>query len=208
MARELTKINWDHGLPEPIALQRQLQNQLEALIGDARRDRVIHRPEDTWPLVRSLTAAQEVLKGYAGAFSAVAKVAVAEVEEELLEAVKEQNGIPLSGMTVPDAEGDIKISLDTPNVWAIDVDALVTAVAIEIGGEPDDDNGAGIRIATEAIMRFLTLGKFEPQISKVNAFAKELAREGEDQLASTVNSAVTKTVPYKGVKVARDTGRK
>lgn len=54
-----------------------------------------------------------------------------------------------------------------------------------------------------AMRALVQCGKFEPQVTKVRAYADSLARQGEDGLAAAVNSAINKTVKLKGVKVGR-----
>ena len=45
--------------------------------------------------------------------------------------------------------------------------------------------------------------KVELQVSKVKAYANGIARRGDDQGAAVVNSAITTTQSYKGVKFER-----
>lgn len=207
MANELQKVDWTETLPDAQDLKRHLTGQLNRVLADARRNRVVATPEDTWPLVRSLTDAHDVLTRYGKVFREVAQVVKAEVEEELLEAVHEQNGVPISGMTVPDSAGDIVIDRDAPNVYDIDLDALRQVAATVTQGryESQDANDPAVTVGLimEAMSLLLELGKFEPQVSKVKAFAVRLGREGGDDLASVVTSAVSKRTPYKGIKLNR-----
>jgi hypothetical protein len=65
-------------------------------------------PEDTYDLVRRLTAGEEVLTQWAQAFTDAAKEARALVEEEALTALGEYPGVegaPASSLFVPDGEG-------------------------------------------------------------------------------------------------------
>jgi hypothetical protein len=58
-----------------------------------------------------------------------------------------------------------------------------------------------------AFDRLTSLGSFSLQVSKVEAFRKELARR-DTLLASTVAGAMSRTVKYTGVKMSRVTPTK
>jgi hypothetical protein len=78
----------------------------------------------------------------------------------------------------------------------------------ENNGTAQQGAAVGVAVA-EAIVDALSnvgqLGKFEPQVSKVRAYAKDLARNGEDRAASIVAAAITTKTTYNGVKVERKT---
>lgn len=186
------------GLPAPRDLGKLLREALEGHIEEARKGRDVQLPEDTYPLIRSLAVAGELLDDYATTFKSVAKVSVQEIEEELREAVGDQDGVPNSGMTVPDAQGDVKLSLTMTNGYDIDVNTLrsvVVALVAELEGAAE--------AADLAIQTLLECGNFTPQVSKVRELADQVSRQGDDQMASVVKSAIRKTVTYKGVKVSR-----
>jgi hypothetical protein len=211
------------------ALRRQLN---DAVMAERNRRGEVTTPEDTYPMHRALARVIEMCGEYSRAFGAAAKEAKAVAEEELVDAVGEQAGIPNQGLTVPDREGDIRIGPDTVNEYVFDPDALRNAVAFEImeslevhqslittlgdtfdtgmleGDEVNklhqelDDFLA--ELLTMAMGRMMELGRFEPQISKVRKFTADVARmPGADGVASTVTSTIRKHTIYKGVRVER-----
>jgi hypothetical protein len=183
-------------------------------------------PADTFRVQRYLQEVSEKLAEYERVFKGVRghiKLLVAEV---LADAVGEQDGIPAEGLTVPDRDGDIRISLDTTREHTISEEMLLPAfasmfaeqhaeaimraydqVATRTTNGPEDERArVGVAVA-EAIVDALSnvgqLGKFEPQVTKVRAYAKDLARNGEDRAASIVAAAITTKTTYNGVKVER-----
>ncbi|HEY2101421.1 MAG TPA: hypothetical protein VGH72_33495 [Pseudonocardia sp.] len=216
-------------LPTARNIRTVLREQIEAgVITERRRRGDVHQPEDTFPMQRSLADVIRACLEYRDAFDFARKEALAIAEEELITAVGDQDGIPASPLTVPDAEGDVKITLDTQNEYDIDPDALRSAVAFavlsdsaelierlfreDIRQTPDQDwderEGILAQLITDALTMLGTLGKFTPQVSKVRAFAAELARTpGGDGVSSTVSSSIRKNVRYRGVKVERKEGK-
>lgn len=208
-------------LPHPNDLRRQLRTTLGAAYTAALAARgAVHVPEDTFEIQRRLAVTWEAFDGYARAF-ADAKKLVAEMQfEQLVEAVGEQDGIPNQGLTIPDTEGDVHLSREHAKARTFDFDTLIQVVAAEVAGEmiagakaegeyiseaggtvlDEHDLTDGIRVA---INRFLELGKFEPQITKVNAYAQVIARHGDDRRSSVVTGAVTEKQTFKGVKFER-----
>lgn len=188
-------------IPSPHRLRVTIEEELSRLIREARAERgEVQLPEETYPLVRALVASHELLSDYASAFKKAASTAQQEVESELLDAVGEQEGQPVSGMTVPDARGDIRVSLDTANEYDIDMDALRNVVCLVVG---ELHGNGGAESADLALSMLLSMGSFTPQVSKVRAFAQDTSRKGEDGLAATITSAIRKVTRYKGVKTAR-----
>jgi hypothetical protein len=208
-------------VPAAPDLRKQLHLGLDAMITEGRAGRTVAAPEDTYPLQRRLAAVEETAKDYGRAFSEFARDVRAVVEEELADAVGEQDGIPMSGLTVPDTDGtDLKITLDARNEYDVDRDALFPALAYavlseqsdaisamfraEFTGDGDTAQAALVGLLTYAMGRAVNHGRFEPRVSKVRATAKELARQpGGDVLAGTVTDAIRKTVLYRGVRVER-----
>jgi hypothetical protein len=88
------------------ALRSQL---IEALRADATERRAargaVVTPEDTYDLVRRLTAAQEVLTQFSQAFADAAREAAALIAEEAVTAMGEQDGVPNGSLFVPDGAG-------------------------------------------------------------------------------------------------------
>lgn len=207
-------------LPSARSIAAQLKAQLNGAVAAERARRgAVALPEDTYPMHRALARVIETCGEYSRAFGTAAKEARTVAEEELIDAVGEQDGVPNQPMTVPDPDGDIKVGLDTQNVYAMDLEALFSAVAFEVISilEPKEllppgadammieSLEAGFADALVLGMTRLTeLGKFEPQITKVRAFTKTLARMSEaDGVAASVTSTIRKRSIYKGVKVER-----
>lgn len=202
-----------------------------ALLREARGTVVV--PEDTYELVRRLTAAQEVMTQWSQAFQAAAAEATALMEEEAVTAVGGLPGYeeaPSGSLFVPDGAGQ-RIAV-TPNwkagettwdastliAWVIDQEAEnVSAAGCTCeppphGTGPDEDcgeHGRPVTIAREvaaaAIERLHTLGRFTPQASKVEAERKRLAGLQRDSDAAVLRQ-VRSVGPrqYQGVKVTRE----
>jgi hypothetical protein len=205
-------------LPAPHELVGMLRAQLDNLVNDARNGRgEIAAPEDTFDMQRGLAAVHEGLTDYARAFSKIAKEALGYVQDELIEAVGEQDGIPMAGLKVPDLDGTtISIELDKTNEYTFDHDALRSAVAYSVlMARRGEDPTRGVRseevdnwvvsLMIDAMTLLETLGQFRPQVTKVRAFTAELSRlPGGDLIASTVTSTTRKNPLFKGVKVKRE----
>lgn len=213
------------GLPEPVEFQRTLR---EALNTGFARERALAGgetllPEQSYRLHRMLGTAHDTCKGYKAAFEFGRKL-VGDLQAELLSDVHgESDGVPNGGLTVPDAEGDIRLTVASSNVHTIDVEDLYSTVcASVIGTGPtgleaylvDMVNGDGDRAPedlpdvlaealTTAMRQLVALGKFEPQITKVRTFSAEVARQGDDALAAQVTAAVRTTRKLDGVKMTR-----
>jgi hypothetical protein len=207
------------GLREPVILKRELVRRIqEAYAALAGERGAVHVPEDTFAMQRRLGTTRDQFTGYMAAFRDAVGLLKQLMEEELVEAVGEQDGIPNQGLTVPDAEGDIRLSLDTPRVYSIDLDQVRTTILENVLRNVDlMDVADGTAPTTrqlydlvevsveEATTRLLSLGKFELQVSKVKAYAATLARAGLDKQSSVVSGAISETHPYKGVKFERKT---
>ena len=193
-------------LPDPIQLQRALKDRIQAAYATLYEQRGrVDTPEDTYEMQRKLATTDEQFKGYMTAFREARKVIAQLQQEELVEARGEQDGIPLDGLTVPDRDGDIRLSLDAPAVYDIDLEQLLAVLLTNIMDRaPVADDVELIPYAVgETAAALLSWGKFEPQVSKVKAFAATLARNGRDKDASVVSGAITQRNPYKGVKFER-----
>lgn len=209
-------------LPAPRDVGRALREALTARVNAEREARgEVHQPEDVSPLVRSLAGAKELLDEYARAFTGAAGLAREELDEELLAAVGEQDGVPLSGLTVPDLDGtDIRITLNKTNNHNIHQYTVLTAVightiARMKGGEPeqrenepdeeyDDRYWSWVfRVIERVLDQVLNLGSYSMQVSKVQAYAVALAGQGEDNLAAVVRGSIKTTQNYRGTKLER-----
>jgi hypothetical protein len=131
------------GLPEPVEFTRQFKAGIERAFAVARAE-LGESParEDTFALHRTLAKGFELAKGYKGGFEAGRKL-FADLQAELLaDAVGEQDGVPTSDLTIPDAEGDITLKVGSSNVHTIDVEGLKAAVAAHVIGHDVIDGPA------------------------------------------------------------------
>lgn len=190
--------------------------------------------EDVYDAVRWAQGIAESFHEYGRAFASAAVLVGQYAEEELTEAVGEQAGIPTKNLTVPDVDGtDIRLTKTTTNVHHIDQNSVLQALAVslvqgdELAGEmsvilsdlydrtewTDKATEEATYAAAEAKLVEILLGAFESliglgsfslQVTKVEAFAKELARS-DTTMASTVTGAMGKTTKYTGVKMTRVT---
>lgn len=217
-------------LPTATDLKRQMLEAIDGgytLLATARGE--VTRPEDTYEMQRRLAGAVETLTKFEQAFATGRRALNSYQKEEFELALGGREVTPRESMNVPDAEGDLRVAADTENKYSIDVEALISACSVTVIGtesrapgatldayvtdvvngdtDPFVDPGGLADILAEALgvgmRQLIACGKFEPQITKVRAYADSLAREGEDGLAATVNSAINKTVKLKGVKVER-----
>lgn len=209
---------YEDNLPAPHDLVGMLRAKLEEVVENARRGRGdVATPEDTFAIQRGLAQVHEGLTDYARAFSKIAKEALGYVQDELELAVGEQDGIPVSGLKVPDLDGTtVAISLDTTNEYTFDHDALRSAVAYFVivtrrgegaprGVKSDEVDSWVADLLIQAMELLETLGQFRPQVTKVRTFTADLSRApGGDIIASTVTSTTRKNPQFKGVKVKRE----
>lgn len=220
---------------DPADLTRFLRARLEALVlaGRAARGEVTV-PEDAWPLLRSVATVQEQLDQYSRAFREVSREARGYLLDELVDVVGEQDGIPVSGVEVPDDGDVIKIGRDIVRTFAVDMDALAKAAALlevddptgpalevirsaldahaatgnltedELTAEGQWMQGRFVEFAVAVVAAVLRTGKFEPQTTKVKAFTTHLGQRGMDDLAASVSSTVHRTDTFRGVTVKRE----
>lgn len=207
-------------LPTASDLKRQVLTAIDtgySQLAEARG--AVTRPEDTYEVQRRLAGAVDTLTEFEKAFRDGRKALNAYQKDEFELALGDREVQPRESMTVPDAEGDLRVSADTENKYAIDVDELASvAIASTMGSlaswvtdivngddevPPDRLEGVLVDAMLNAINALLQCGKFEPQVTRTRAYADTLAREGNDPLAAAVNSAIKKTVKLKGVKVER-----
>jgi hypothetical protein len=228
MTDELVPFAEPSRLPAPADLKETLRRELSEHVTAERAARGdVHQPEDTWALVRKLGGAFDAFSEYANAFKSAAAMARRELDAELIAAVGESDGVPLAGMAVPDVnDTEIKFSLDQGNQYTIDADQVIQVVVanlIEItrDTEPEWDedleDAAGYRARYEtwmaglmvlAIDHVMQLGSYAMQVSKVRAFAADLAAAGADSESAVVTGAITRATRYKGVKMERKERRK
>jgi hypothetical protein len=207
-------------LPTTPNLRRQLKLGLAAILSEPRPDVV--GPEDTFALQRRLAAVSETAKEYGRAFTAFEREDVRPAIAEILaDAVGEQDGIPNSGLTIPDTDGtDIRIGVVSETEYEIDPEMVFQAVSMQVMTEASDPVTAMFRaefdgdgataqlllsgLLVEVCKQAVALGKFTPQVSKVRAYAKEVARvEGGDTTAAVMTAAIRKRTIHRGITVER-----
>ncbi len=213
----------------PVARQA-LINHLRADAAALRATRgTVVVPEDTYDLVRRLTAAQEVFRQWAQAFIAAADEATALLEEEAVTANGGMPGYeeaPAGSLFVPDGGGQrIAVTPDWKtgdSTW--DVDTLAAWVAEQTvadegrkplpemmapGDDPEDQpvwtNAEAVSLCRDAIDKLRRLGRYTPGASLIEAERKRLAGLGRDSDAAVLRQ-VRSVGPrqYKGVKVTRE----
>jgi len=216
------------GITLDVDRMRALAPQLRAeLIGQLRAAAAQHReargtvvvPEDTYELVRRLTAAEEVMRQWAQAFTAAAQECVAIAEEEALTAMGGYPGYeeaPSGSLFVPDGAGQrIAVTPDWKageSTW--DVDTLAGWIAEEVvsqegvGTDTEDPvftAQEAISLVRDGIDKLRRLGRFTPGASLIEAERKRLAGLGRDSDAAVLRQ-VRSVGPrqYKGVKVTRE----
>jgi hypothetical protein len=190
------------------------------LARDARGSVVV--PEDTYPLVRQLTEAGEVLRQWRDAFEAAAKECDATLEEEALTAVGGLPGYeeaPSGSHFVPDGEGQrIAITPDWhsgESTW--DTDTLRAWIAEQIiadeGVGTDTDRPVftaqeAVSLVRDGMDKLLSLGNFTPGAAKIEKERKRLAGLQRDTDAAVLRQVRTVGPRrYKGVKITREAGK-
>jgi hypothetical protein len=179
-------------------------------------------PEDTYELIRRVTAAEEVLRQWAQAFTAAAEC-VAIAEEEALTANGGLPGYeeaPAGSLFVPDGVGqriavrpDWKPGESTWDVatlvgWLID-DEVADAIAVrrdELGSDERVQLAEAAReVAQDVVARLLSLGRFTPAATKIEALRKKLAEQQRDTDAAVLRQVRTVGPrKYAGVRVTRE----
>lgn len=221
--------------PSHQTLGKALQDGVNATMAQLRAARgEVVTEEDVYEAVRWAQGIAESFHEYGRAFAGAAALVGQYAEEELTEAVGEQDGVPLKSLTVPDVDGtNIRLAKETSNVHHINKAAVLQALAVSLVQHQDvagqlaeilSDLYARVELADDArqeatyetaegqLVDFLlqafveleALGSFNLQVSKVEAFRTELARQ-DTLMASTVAGAMGKTTKYTGVKMSRVT---
>lgn len=185
-------------------------------------------------LHRTLAKGFELAKGYKAAFEAGRKL-FADLQAELLaDGVGEQDGVPNSDLLIPDVEGDITLKVGSSNVHRIELESLKAAVAAQVIGRDEVDREGTVltgslatfvrdlvngdtaedperleEILAESLMQAMDVlmdcGSYDPQVSKVRAFAAQLQRDGNDPLGAQVLATITTTRKLDGVTMSRKT---
>lgn len=195
-----------NSLPEPTLFRQRIlaaARERYALLVAEQGD--VHDEADTWQAQRDLTQAREVAKLYASTFTAVAKE-IGSFQQDQLERVP---GTP-ERVVIPDADGDIIVAQDLYNEHTIDVTELQAAVCavvladgaldsvIDVVENADSEysqrewlGGILAQMLIAAQAHLVSMGKFDPQVTKVREFAKQQARTGADGLAAVIAGTIT-----------------
>jgi hypothetical protein len=209
------------GMPEPAVFARALRDAIDqgaALVREQRGE--VTQAEDTFPLQRMLAGSLEKCKDFENAFATGRQLLAQYQEEELILAVREQAGKPLAGIAIPDVRGDIRLSLDQKNTHHMDDEQLRSAIIGHLVGQgetglaavvtdvvngdhptiaPDGLENLLVEIVQSAMDVLTSCGSFKPQVTKVRAYAKDLARGGDDKLSAVVSGTIRTTSEYLGV---------
>jgi hypothetical protein len=184
------------------SLRADLIDALRASVTQIRETRGnVVVPEDTHDLVRRLVDAGEVLRRVADCLLSTAAEADALVEEEAVTLYGEDVGVPRNSLFVPDGEGQrIAVRADWKSgasTW--DVPSLVGWVIEEEVAEQAAAKRA------EVVLRLLTLGRYTPSVTAINALRTRLSEKGRDADAAVIGqlrSISDRT--YLGVKITRE----
>lgn len=219
-------------LPVPAELARMIREHVERDVARL-RDGIEERGgvlavQDVFRPLRHLQQADELVADYVRVLGNVRKGIKLLIEEVAADGVgADGDGKPVHTITVPDQDGDISIRPQFKNTYTIQMEQVLPAFAsmfadqhadavidqvIESANPIDGDDLPGVRakvgaLIAEAIADALAsvgqLGKFEPQVTKVRAYADHLARESHDNAAAIVSSAIIKSRDYDSIKVER-----
>lgn len=210
-------------MPDALVVKRRLLEAIDEEYNLLVKQRgEVTSQEDVYAVVRKVTSWHEQAKGLKAAFEAARKQTGELLEDELVAAGGEQDGIPnQKTLKVPDVAGDIRVTAKTEYVYHIDVESLISATAAvhlggtEVGNIIDIVNGDHESISPDqlpdvlaelidgAVRSVLSCGNFEPQVTKTTAYADSIARGGEDALSGVVRDAIRRTEKFKGVEMKR-----
>ncbi len=213
------------GMPAPSLLRRRLHDAIDQGVDRMRVERgEVRTAEDTYPLQRALAGSIEKCTDYAAAFTAAKDLLVQYQEEEVIAVQGEQAGVPTDGITIPDVNGDIRLTVGRKNTHTIDADQVRSAIIGALVGQgpgsftelvtdvvngdhehhdPGDLEGLLVQLVDQAMTILVACGNYKPQITKVKAYAADLSRGGDDKLAAVVTGTIRTTSEYTGVKTTR-----
>lgn len=216
----------------PLATPRELAERLrEGVMGTMvhlRMKRIGRQEQDLYAEVRWAAGIAERLDDYGRAFVSAAATARGHAEDLLLDAVGQKPDGPPGeakrNIKVPDPEGDVQLTRTYKREHSIDVETLTAVVAAEAinssrGTEPVqgatqsdaeyvaqyEEWMANVIIGAIELMISLGGSSFKPGLRATEQLAAQVARRGDDTLASVVSSAVRSTSTYTGTKMERST---
>lgn len=209
-------------IPAPSDIRPWLRQRLDGWVARIRTERGdITTPETVYPLVRSTEGYRDLMAAYARAFKGAADDAKAVLEEELFEAVREQDGIPMGRLYVPNSDGTaIKVAPKIENEQDFDRDQVLGALAALVAEEwaaaveAEDPPCQSIYDAPEQYAAAVAgraldmMGAAKMKVTHVRALAERLDQLNAPGLAAVVRDAIHTTRVYKGVNVERVDDRK
>lgn len=210
------------GLPTHHELAQALRDGVNATIARLERERPqTGQREDLFPTARWMQSTAERMDDYARAFSSGAATVRQYAEDILLQAVGEQDGVPLeNSLRVPDADGDIKFTAKVDAVREFDLGTLFASLAAVIiedsrGTEPEQEAGEAepayleryegwmAELLVQAMSDATGLAAYKPRITDVRKLIASLARSGKDGLSAQVRGAIEERRRLNGVKMER-----
>lgn len=176
-------------------------------------------PEDTYDLVRRLTAAQEVLTQWSQVFAEAAKEAAALIEEEALAAVGGLPGaedVPTGSLFVPDGEtqriavrpdwkaGESTWDVDTLKAWLAE-DTVTEQGLGAATDRPVFTAQEAMSLVRDGMDRLTALGKFTPGAKPIEELRRKLAGQQRDADAAVIRQVrQVGDRKYQGVKITRE----
>lgn len=205
----------------------ELATALRAGVNATIKRMEIERPrtgnrEDVYPTARWMQATAERMDNYARAFASGAATVRQYAEDVMLEAVGEQNGVPLEDtLRVPDRDGDIKLTAKTETQREFDLGTLFASLAamiiedsrgtepVQRAGQTDEEylveyEGWMAELLIQAMTDATGLAAYKPRITDVKRLIGDLSRGGKDSLAAQVRGAIDERRKLKGVTIERE----
>lgn len=213
-------------------IRAQLTDSIRQAAHEVRASRgsVVY-PEDTYDLVRRLTAGGEALRMVRDAFEGAAHECDALIEEEALTGMGEQDGTLLGSLFVPDGEGQriavraewkagtTSWDMTTLCAWLAEDETQDTLAGLartegvgwqELSPLQRKEVAAAIAdTARNALDRLLALGNYSPGAKKIEELRQRYAEKQQDDTAALLRglrSSGPRT--YQGVKVTREATKK
>lgn len=211
-------------LPDPVEFRRRAMQAARDGYAAAIEGREVYTIEDTFEVQRQLARTRELAKQFASTFTAVDKE-LAAFQRDQLEALP---GAVQSTVKVPDAQGDLTVQLDQTNTYTFDEGQLLGAIAAALLSDQvignlisavedsptvaEQGNELADLVAILLIAAVETaagMGQLKMQVTKVRAFADQLARNGDTALSAVVSGSIIKSTETKpGAKFTRKEGPK
>jgi hypothetical protein len=206
-------------LPDPVEFRRRALQAARDGYARAIDGQQVLTVEDTFEVQRDLARTRELAKQYSATFGAVDKE-LATFQRDQLERLPA--GQMTDSLMIPDVEGDLRVQLDQANSYSFDEGQLLGVIAAEQCGPAADrlielvenastaeEQQAAVSdmlavLVVAAVERVAQLGKLGLQVTKVRAYADQLARNGDTALSGVVRDSIIKSTETKpGAKFTR-----